>query len=146
VDPSYLSFSAANIGIETQLIDLADKVNQSTPLKIAMRIKSLLGNELMGRKIQFAGIAYKPNTSDTRESPTLVLMTELRKLGAEVKWFDPLVESLGSEASEPLDIHSDLGIITVPHDQIDFLPWVQAGTNVIDLSISKQNYGWPKFL
>ena len=146
VDPSYLSFSAANIGIETQLINLADKVNQSTPLRIAMRIKLLLGNELMGRKIQFAGIAYKPNTSDTRESPTLVLMTELRKLGAEVKWFDPLVESFGSEISEPLDIHSDLGIITVPHDQIDFSPWLQAGTNVIDLSISKQNYGWSKFL
>jgi len=146
VDPSYLSFSVAKIGLETKLIDLADKINQATPLNIAKRIESLLDNGLKGRNIQFAGITYKPNTSDTRESPTLMLMAELRKLGAEVKWFDPLVKSFGNEVSEPLDIHSDLGIITVPHDQIDFSPWLQAGTNVIDLSISKQNYGWPKFL
>lgn len=146
VDPSYLSYSVTNIGLETKLIDLADKINQSTPLNIAKRIESLLGNDLKGRNIQLAGITYKPNTSDTRESPTLILMAELRKLGAEVKWFDPLVKSVGNEVSQPLDIHIDLGIISVPHDQIDFSPWLQAGTNVIDLSISKQNYGWTKFL
>jgi hypothetical protein len=48
--------------------------------------------------------------------------------------------------SEPLRTDIDLGIIVTPHAQIDFSIWKESGTKVIDLSLSSNDYGWPKFL
>ena len=81
-----------------------------------------------------------------RESPALRLLEELKSLGAEISWHDPLVESYENEKSSPIDSTVNLGVIVTPHKNIDFSIWTKARTKVIDLSSSSENYGWPKFL
>jgi UDP-N-acetyl-D-glucosamine dehydrogenase len=144
VDPSYLSFAAEKAGVEAAFINLANNVNAGMPRYVASRIADLLGGSVQGKKIQVAGISYKADVSDTRESPALVLIEVLREMGAVVSWHDEIVGEYGGEASKPL-AEVNLGVIATAHSVVDYGPWKNSGVMVIDVSTSA-NTGWPKFL
>ena len=146
IDPKYLDYSAENVDFAFEFEKVSDRINASNPEYIVNRIKSNLLTELNGKQIQIAGIAYKTNISDIRESPALELLKLFKAEGANVTWHDPLVGYLGSEKSSPLKPAIDLGLIVTPHEVMDFSPWLNSGTQVLDLSSNKVNYGWPKFL
>jgi UDP-N-acetyl-D-glucosamine dehydrogenase len=134
------------VGIESKFINLANQMNSSRPKIVADRIRIHLGGDLVDKRVQIAGITYKSDIADLRESPALELITELKSLGAKVLWFDPYVETYNGETSQPLDPNIDLGIIVIPHDAVDFAIWKKSNTRVIDLSANSRNFGWPKFL
>ena len=146
VDPTYLSFISEKHGVKAKFIELANQTNSSMAKIVADRIRIELGGSLKDKKIQIAGIAYKPEVSDMREAPSLNFISELESLGAQVFWHDPLVKEFFGKKSVPLDPSVSLGLIITPHDQIDFSIWQNAGTKVLDLSANSKNYGWPKFL
>ena len=146
VDPSYLSYAAELSGTKTKLIDLANKTNLSAHIRVVQRINDYMSGEIKDIRIQLAGITYKPNVSDLRESPALLLMNDLEILGAKVSWHDPLVNSLNNIKSEPLRADIDLGLVVTPHDQIDFTNWKKSNLKVLDVSAIPKNFGWPKFL
>jgi UDP-N-acetyl-D-glucosamine dehydrogenase len=146
VDPSYLSYAAELSGTKAKFIDLANITNLSTHIRVAQRIKDYMSGELKDIKIQLAGITYKPNVSDLRESPALLLINELENLGAKVSWHDPLVTSFNNVKSEPLRTDIDLGLVVTPHDNLDFTNWKKSNLKVLDLSASPKTFGWPKFL
>ena len=142
VDPSYLIFVAERSGLQANFIDLANKLNRKIPALIAARID----NEypLSGKKVQVVGLTYKANTADLRESPSISLLAELRKRGAQVTWHDPLIEEFEGTSSTPLSA-VDIGIICVSHDGIDYSVWKTSKTKVLDLSIN-ENLDFPKYL
>jgi len=146
VDPSYLSYIAELSGVKTNFIDLANNTNLLVHKKVIERIKDYVGGALKGKNIQVAGIAYKPNVSDLRESPALLLIEELEKLGATVSWCDPLVKAFNGDISKPLLTNIDIGLIVTPHDEFDFSIWKNSNVTVIDISSSTRDFGWPKFL
>lgn len=146
VDPSYLAFSAESAGIEAKFINLANLTNSSMPKIIAERISVIFDGDLKGKRIQMAGITYKPNISDIRESPALELMKLLTDLGAKVSWCDPYVKRFNGQSSKELDVDIDLGLIVSPHEKINFAIWRNARVKVLDLSANLNYYGWPKFL
>ena len=141
VDPSYLSFAASRVGVEAEFIELANKLNRQMPQIIADRIDSQFA--IQGKKLQIAGLSYKANTADMRESPSLSLITELRSRGAEVIWHDPLVKEYKGEISSPIE-KVDLGIICVAHTGVNYTEWEQTQTKILDLSIS-DNLKFPKY-
>jgi UDP-N-acetyl-D-glucosamine dehydrogenase len=119
VDPSYLSFAAENVGIEASFIDLANEINLEMPSYVANRIANEVGG-LKGKKVLVAGLSYKANISDLRESPSLLLIDALDVLGAEIYWHDPLVS--GFQERSRVDLLSDkfdVAILAVAHDAID---------------------------
>jgi UDPglucose 6-dehydrogenase len=65
------------------------KVNQLQRLHLVEKIKSYFNGHLKGRHFALWGIAFKPNTDDIREAPSLYMIDELLKLGAIVQAFDP---------------------------------------------------------
>lgn len=146
VDPSYLSYSAKLAGIDAKFINLANQVNSSMPKIISERIKVYLGGDLTGKTVQIAGISYKPDIADLRESPALDLIKELTNAGAKVTWHDPVVVNYKGQQSMALTAGIDLGLIVTPHSQINFSIWKKADVRVLDLSANSNNYGWPKFL
>jgi UDP-N-acetyl-D-mannosaminuronate dehydrogenase len=113
---------------------------------ITERIEKLLKRPLKDLKIQIAGISYKADIPDLRESPALELISELRSLGASVTWHDPVVVAWEKELSHPLSADIDIGIVVTPHNQIDFSIWQNSDLRVIDVSAVSKNFGWPKFL
>jgi len=146
VDPSYLEFSAKSVGVEAKFINLANATNSNMPRIVAERLRDEMGGDLSGKRIQIAGIAYKPNVSDIRESPAIELMSLLKDYGAQVIWCDPVVKEYNGQNSTEIDINIDLGLIITPHEKINYLKWINANTKVIDLSANPSFYGWPKFL
>lgn len=146
VDPSYLSYAAEKMGNKTQFINIANQINLSMVSYVVDRIKKEMSDSIKGLRIQIAGISYKSNISDLRESPALNLISELEKYGAIVQWFDPLVDLELQGRSKNLLTDIDLGLIVTPHDVFDFSIWKKANLKVLDLSANSKSYGWPKFL
>lgn len=145
VDPRYLTYSADKVGIESKLVNYANSYNLSRPYSILSQIEKYFDNSISGKNIQLAGISYKINLPDIRESPALKLIELLRQRGANVSWHDPVVEMYKAEVSAPLSEKIDLGLIITPHSSIDFSIWKSSGIDVLDLSANTINYGWTKF-
>ena len=143
VDPSYLSFAASELGVDARFIALANSINLGMPEYVVSRIEKIAGN-LQNKKIEIAGISYKPEIADVRESPALELIKILRAKGAEVTWHDPVVSEWSGERSSPLT-NPEIGIIVSPHKEIDFSPWRANDVRVQDVSIAN-DLGWPKLL
>jgi UDP-N-acetyl-D-glucosamine dehydrogenase len=99
---------------------------------------------MTGKSIQIAGISYKADVSDIRQSPAILLIEKLREMGAEVSWHDQVVGQWAAESSSALK-NVDLGVIAIAHSGVDYGAWRNSKTMVIDLSTSP-NTGWPKFL
>lgn len=118
VDPIYLSHTAKGVEIQTKMIDSAVEINQFMPNYFVYRAEKILGN-LEQKKILVLGVAYKPNISDTRETPAEALILGLRASGALVDWHDDLVKIWNGTNSSDLTEEYDLAIIATPHDYLD---------------------------
>lgn len=78
-------------------LTLAMRINDEMPhftLNLLRDALEVHGLSLRGAKIAIFGVAYKRNTGDVRESPSLKLAKELLKRGATVNFYDPFVESV----------------------------------------------------
>ena len=73
-----------------------------------------------------------------------IFRAKLRELGADVSWHDELVGAFDGEKSRKLEA-VDLGIIATAHSGVDYSPWKNSQSMVIDLSTTS-NTGWQKFL
>ncbi len=97
VDPYYLTWKARMNGFEPRLIELAGQINSQMPVFTISRIGNALNDRqksLKGSKILVLGVAYKRETNDIRESPSLEVLQELHKKGALVYYSDPYVPSV----------------------------------------------------
>jgi nucleotide sugar dehydrogenase len=95
VDPYYLVQKAAELGYHSQVITAGRAVNDSMPFHVLSLIVDALneqGRAVNGSKIAVLGLTYKENVGDYRESPSVVLIEELTKKGADVHLVDPYVE------------------------------------------------------
>ena len=120
VDPSYLAYASENAGVSPRFINLANKVNLEMPHAIVAQISREFTGGLKGKKVLICGVAYKSNISDTRESPALILFSELELVGAKVSWHDPMVEKwLGTTSTELGGNDFEVSVITVLHDSMN---------------------------
>lgn len=119
VDPTYLAYRAEQAGIEARFIDLANKVNLDMPRYVISRCEELLGS-LEGKKVLIAGVAYKPNIADVRETPAELLRQVALEKGASVSWFDPIVNNWEPGKVDALSKEQfDLVIFQTLHTQMN---------------------------
>jgi UDPglucose 6-dehydrogenase len=91
-DVSFLKLLAGNSGYHFQLVSAVIEVNDLQKRRVVAKLEQRLG-KLRGKKIALLGLAFKPNTDDMREAPSLVLASRLQTEGADVHAWDPLVDS-----------------------------------------------------
>jgi UDP-N-acetyl-D-glucosamine dehydrogenase len=118
VDPIYLSDRAKQVGAQTRFIDLADQINNQMPEYFVNKAENMLGG-LEGKRVLVIGVAYKPNITDTRQTPVHALIAGLREKSALVSWHDDLVKEWHGEKSTALSGDYDLAILSTPHDYLD---------------------------
>ncbi len=70
------------------LIESTIKANQNQKLKMVEKIEKAMKN-VKGKTISILGLAFKPETDDVREAPSMVIIEELYQKGAKIKAFDP---------------------------------------------------------
>ena len=92
IDPSYLSWHVrTSLGRSFRFVELANDVNDHMPEYVVHRLTAALNRRKLpvnGSRILLLGLAYKPNTSDMRESPALTVAQHLLRLGADVRYVD----------------------------------------------------------
>jgi UDP-N-acetyl-D-glucosamine dehydrogenase len=101
IDPFYLSWKAKQVGFESRFIELAGHVNGAMPHFVVDKVGEALNTQrkaINGSKVLVAGIAYKRDIDDLRESPSLDVMHLLQQRGAELAYADPYIPVLADAA------------------------------------------------
>ncbi|WP_369206105.1 nucleotide sugar dehydrogenase [Streptomyces sp. PU-14G] len=108
IDPLFLSWKVERaVGVPFRFVELANDVNRHMPDYVIRRLIEAFNTRhktVNGSRVLLLGLAYKPNTSDARESPSTRIAELLLDLGAEVRGADPHVVG---------DIHADARLIQV---------------------------------
>ena len=129
VDPSYLSWAVEHrLGKTFRFVELANDINRHMPDYVIRRLRAGLAerDSLDGADVVLVGMAYKANTGDARESPSVDVAQRLVELGANVRFVDSHIDhrSLPDGTCE-IDLTAEnLGaaeavIMLVDHDDID---------------------------
>jgi nucleotide sugar dehydrogenase len=112
---------------------LAVSTNRKTPNRALDRLRSLLGGDLLGRRLLLLGISYREEVGDTRHSPSQIFFEAARAEGAEVLVHDPLVEywreaNIRVPRAMPSVEGLDAVVLAVRHrfyQEFDFCRWLQ---------------------
>jgi UDPglucose 6-dehydrogenase len=89
-DVSALASTAKLLGYDTPLLDAVELVNKRQKSVPILKIKRRFGDDLSGRHFSIWGLAFKPNTDDLREAPSIHAIRELIAAGATIAAFDPV--------------------------------------------------------
>lgn len=92
-DTRALAAYAKSIGVNAKVIKNVIHINDTQPMRMVTLLKKVLRN-LKNKKITVLGLAFKPNTDDLRESPSLLVIKTLLKNGATVVCHDPMIGSI----------------------------------------------------
>jgi UDPglucose 6-dehydrogenase len=102
-DTTALIKTAHDHGVPLRLVETVAAVNDQRKRAMARKVVLALGGSVRGKTIAVLGLTFKPNTDDTRDSPSIPLITALHDLGAVVRGYDPA----GMEQAKPHlpDVH-----------------------------------------
>jgi UDP-N-acetyl-D-glucosamine dehydrogenase len=147
IDPIYLSWKAKQSGFDPRFIDLAGHINASMPHYVVEKVAEALNTKrkaINGSKILIAGVAYKRDIDDMRESPALDVMGLLHARGATVSYTDPHVAEIPArEWSGRFDLEAstvtrgsfggyDCIVIVTDHSAFDYTAMVAEADLIVD--------------
>jgi UDPglucose 6-dehydrogenase len=81
--------TAQDHGIALRIVEAVSAVNEQRKRAMARKVLAALDGSVRGKRVAVLGLAFKPNTDDTRDSPAIPLITALQDLGAGVRVYDP---------------------------------------------------------
>jgi UDP-N-acetyl-D-glucosamine dehydrogenase len=150
IDPVYLSHHVkARHGQTFRLIELAQDINESQPDYVVRRLQDALSSRFRrsvhGARILALGAAYKPGTSDARQSPAVQVIDRLRAMGADVVVVDPhlpdgsrrhipfagAAEAAGAASGESV-ADFDAVVLLTPHAEFDLAQLADEAAYVLD--------------
>ena len=147
IDPFYLSWKAKQTGFDPRFIELAGHINAGMPHYVVDKVSEALNmrrKAINGSNILIAGVAYKRDIDDMRESPALDVMGLLLARGARVSYADPYVPEVhGREWSGGYDIKAvdmtrgsigqyDAVVIVTDHKAFDYGALVAEADVIVD--------------
>jgi len=104
-DVQALHRTANQNGYNFKILNSVMDVNTIQKTVLSKKIKAYFGDDLSGKTIAIWGLAFKPNTDDTREAPALYIMDELLEAGAKIKAFDPeAMEHIGQHYGDKIEL------------------------------------------
>ena len=81
--------TASDFGSPVEIVETVLRVNDRHKDLMVEKIRSALGGDLRGRTLGVLGLAFKANTDDMRDAPSLTILPKLTAAGAVVKAYDP---------------------------------------------------------
>lgn len=89
-DVKALIKTAEQNGYEMQVLKAVERVNEKQKSILFDKFKKHFNGNIQGKTVAMWGLAFKPETDDMREAPSLVLIDLLTKAGVTVKVYDPI--------------------------------------------------------
>jgi UDPglucose 6-dehydrogenase len=126
---------AASSGYHFQVLNAVIEVNELQKRRVIGKLKQLVG-PLRGKRVALLGLAFKPNTDDTREAPAFVLAGRLLAEGADVVAWDPVADADGLhglvqvETVEEALAGADAAVLVTEWPQLADVDWRTAGSGM----------------
>jgi UDP-N-acetyl-D-glucosamine dehydrogenase len=149
IDPLYLSWRMRTLKYQARFIELADTVNSAMPEHVVGLVAEGLNKQkksVNGSKILVAGVAYKKDVADYRESPSFDVIHSLQKLGAEVSYMDPHVPECDEHGVHMRSVGVnapyagyDAVVIVTDHSSVDYGRMVAEAKLIIDTRDALRN-------
>ena len=155
IDPFYLSWKTKQAGIEARFIELAGYINGQMPHFVVEKIQNALNDQckaVKGSTVHIAGVSYKRDIDDVRESPALDIMLLLERRGAHIRFTDPHVPSLhlGERVMHSVPIEqvagADCVVIVTDHSAFDYAALVEAAPLIVDTRNALKTFQSPKIV
>jgi UDPglucose 6-dehydrogenase len=89
-DVQALVYMAKEKGLNPRILNDVVNVNYDRRKEVAKNVQSMLGGDVKGKTIGLLGVAFKPNTDDMRDAPSVDIAGDLVKVGAKVRAYDPV--------------------------------------------------------
>ncbi len=82
---------------DSRLLSAVDEVNTAQKQVLIEKILRFFGDDIQGRHFALWGLAFKPNTDDMREAPSLSVIEQLQSNGSTVSAYDPICNAHAQE-------------------------------------------------
>ncbi len=89
-DVEALAYMSKEKGLEPRILNAVMDVNYERRKTAVNHVRTMLGGSLQGKTIGLLGLAFKPNTDDMRDAPSIDIAQELTAAGAVVRGYDPV--------------------------------------------------------
>jgi UDPglucose 6-dehydrogenase len=94
-------------GVDQRIVRTTVKVNDDRKAQMVERVERALGGNVKGKRVAVLGLAFKPNTDDMREAPSIPLVNGLVERGAAVSAFDPVARQQAEEVFTGVEFADD---------------------------------------
>jgi UDPglucose 6-dehydrogenase len=88
-DTLALTKTANDAGAPVRIVDTVVEVNAARKKAMASKVIAAMGGSVKGKTVGVLGLAFKPNTDDMRDAPSLDIIPALQAAGAKIRAFDP---------------------------------------------------------
>ncbi len=112
--------TAQEAGAPVQIVETVERVNKARKKAMAERVVAACGGSVQGKKIALLGLAFKPNTDDMRDAPSIDIVAALTSAGAQVHGFDPEAMEQARQimtdityAADPYDCAVDADVLVI---------------------------------
>jgi UDPglucose 6-dehydrogenase len=105
-DVKALAYMAKENGLHPRILDAVTDVNYSRRSEAVRRLEQMVGG-LKGKTIGVFGLAFKPNTDDMREAPSIDIVEHLIKAGARVHGYDPVAMNVARPLLPAVEMFKD---------------------------------------
>jgi UDPglucose 6-dehydrogenase len=99
--------TADKFGVDQRIVRTTVQVNDDRKAHMAERVAAAVGEDLKGKRVAVLGLAFKPNTDDMREAPSIPLIEGLIERGAEVSAYDPVAREQAEKIFGGIEFASD---------------------------------------
>ena len=134
-DVKALQRTAADAGRALRVVNAVEEVNEAQKHVLGFKIRDRFGQQLRGKCFAIWGLAFKANTDDMREAPSLALIEDLVGAGATVRAYDP---AAGHEAKK---LFAESRNVTIVPHAVDALE----GADALAIVTEWQEFRSPDF-
>ena len=94
-------------GVDQRIVRTTVQVNDDRKGSMVERVSRALGGEVKGKRVGVLGLAFKPNTDDMRDAPSIPIVKALVERGAEVSAFDPVARHQAEQVLSGIEFAQD---------------------------------------
>ena len=123
-DVKALANMAQTHGMHPQLLNAVMEINAFQRRHITLKVRDMLNNSLDEKTVGVLGLAFKENTDDIRESPSLTIVRSLINQGANVKVYDPVaMENASTEVKNMILCDNSYDVAKDADALLVLTPW-----------------------
>ena len=123
-DVQALAYMAKEKGLNPRILNQVMDVNYDRRKSVTRQVEELLGGSVKGKTIGMLGLAFKENTDDMRDAPSVDISNALIECGARVRGYDPVARGTAAPLMPAVEIYDDVYKMTDGCDALIVItPW-----------------------